>query len=348
MQVCEDIPLAPLTTFGIGGPARWFAEVGSEADLVEALGWADERQIPVFVLGGGSNLLVSDAGFNGLVLHIVLKGIEQQGALFRVAAGEPWDDFVALAVERGFAGVECLAGIPGSVGGTPVQNVGAYGQEVADTIERVRAYDRESRAFVEIAAADCGFAYRRSCFNTVDRGRYVVTRVDFRLQAGGAPQLNYVDLKARFSGCSAPPALAEVAAVVRDLRQSKGMLMVDDDTDCHSAGSFFKNPTVEPVVAELVRGFAETRGVVLRTFPTVDGREKIPAAWLIEQAGFQKGFALGAAAINARHTLALCNRGGATAADVLKLAQLIQTKVEKQFGIRLEMEPVRVGFEADR
>lgn len=347
VKIEENISLAALTTFAIGGPARWLAAIGSEDELVEVVAWARGRALPLFVLGGGSNLLVSDAGFDGLVMRMALKGVEQQGSLLRAAAGVEWDDFVSLAVSRGYAGVECLAGIPGTVGGTPVQNVGAYGQEVGTSIERVRAFDLQSNVFMEFAAADCGFSYRRSRFNTVDRGRYIVTRVDFRLTENGRPQLDYADLKKHFAASVAEPSLAEVAEAVRAIRRAKGMSMVEGESDCRSAGSFFKNPVVEPERAAQVRAFAEEHGLSLRTYPTADGKEKIPAAWLIEQAGFPRGFALGRAAISTRHTLALTNLGGATAADVLALAACIRQGVAQRFQIRLEMEPVRVGFASD-
>ncbi|MGD0346977.1 MAG: UDP-N-acetylmuramate dehydrogenase [Terracidiphilus sp.] len=349
MKILENIALATLTTLGIGGPARWFVEATSEAEIAEVCAWTRERGVPLFVLGGGSNVLVADAGFGGLTLHVAiqdmgLRGMELDGKVLRAAAGAPWDDCVNQATQAGLAGIECLAGIPGLVGGTPVQNVGAYGQEVASVIERVRAFDHAAQEFVEFANADCGFAYRGSRFNTMDRGRYVVTRVDYRLRRGGAPTLVYGDLKAHFSGWKKTPTLAEVAEAVRGIRQSKGMLLVEGDPDCRSAGSFFKNPSVAPEVAERVQQIAANAGVSVRVFPAEGGLVKIPAAWLIEQAGFRKGYAMGVAGISSRHTLALVNRGGATAAEILALAGKIREAVEARFGIRLEMEPERVGF----
>jgi UDP-N-acetylmuramate dehydrogenase len=344
MILKENQPLAPFTTFGIGGPARWFVEAETEDDIVEAAYWTREHGLGLFVLGGGSNLLVSDAGFNGLVLHIGIKGIERQGDLFRCGAGEDWDGFVSLAVAQECGGVECLAGIPGTVGGTPVQNVGAYGQEVDSVIERVRAFDLEQWKHVELLNKECGFAYRRSRFNSTDRGRFVVTGVDYRLRRNGAPQITYADLQTHFSGLTGTPTLSEVARAVRNIRQSKSMLIVEGDADCHSAGSFFKNPEVPLDVSGRVREFAENAGVMLRVFPTVGGLVKIPAAWLIEQAGFPKGYSLGAAGISSRHTLALINRGGARADEILALAQKIAAAVQERFGIQLEMEPVMLGF----
>jgi UDP-N-acetylmuramate dehydrogenase len=356
MLIEENKPLAPFTTFGIGGPARWFVEAASEEEIAEAAAWAKKHSAKLFVLGGGSNLLVADAGFDGLVLRVALRGISAQDAttpsgqtIYQAAAGEDWDYFVAFSTQAECAGIECLAGIPGTVGGTPVQNVGAYGQEVASAIERVRAFDLHSRTFVEFAAAECGFAYRRSRFNSTDHKRFIVTRVDYRLTPGGAPAVRYADLQralAERGAESGEPSLAEVAAVVRRVRQAKGMLLVDGDPDCRSAGSFFKNPVVSE---EQLRQIAAVSEKAPPRFPAGTGAEnlgwvKVPAAWLIEQAGFAKGYTHGAAAISSRHTLALVNLGAAKAADVLALAEQITTAVEERFGIRLEMEPVLVGF----
>jgi UDP-N-acetylmuramate dehydrogenase len=208
----------------------------------------------------------------------------------------------------------------------------------------VRAFDLDERTFVEFSNAECGFAYRRSRFNTMDRGLYIVTRVDYRLRQGGAPLLTYQDLKAHFADWATAPTLAETADAVRSIRQGKAMLLVDGDPDCRSAGSFFKNPEVTEEAAERVRKVAESAGVPVKIFPTEDGLVKIPAAWLIEQAGFKKGYRLGAAGISSRHTLALVNCGGATAKDILALAEKIRAAVEARFGVRLEMEPELVGF----
>jgi UDP-N-acetylmuramate dehydrogenase len=352
MLLTENQPLAPLTTFGIGGPARWFAQAQSEADVAEACEWARVQGLPLFVLGGGSNVLVSDRGFPGLVLRIGLMGIERDGDLFRVAAGAPWEHCVQQTIESGYAGLECLAGIPGTVGGTPVQNVGAYGQEVSSVIERVRVFDKQEQRFLELSNRDCGFAYRRSRFNSTDRGRFIVTSVDYRLRPGGDPHLAYADLKRHFQNHSSTPSLSEVAEAVRSVRRRKGMLLVEGDPDCRSAGSFFKNPTVLQETAEKIHRDAEHGGSPLRTYPGEGGLVKIPAAWLIEQAGFSKGYALGRAGISSRHTLALVNRGdghgdgrgGATAEEILALAAKIAGAVEAKVGVRLEMEPEMVGF----
>src|ERR1022692_554801 len=317
MLIMENTALAPFTTFGIGGPARWFVEAASEDDIAEAAGWAREHGVELFVLGGGSNLLISDAGFDGLVLRVGLRGIETAPAaeetgqtIYHAAAGEDWDGFVERVVQGGCAGIECLAGIPGTVGGTPVQNVGAYGQEVASAIELVRAFDLEQRAFVEFTAGECGFEYRRSRFNSIDRGRYIVTRVDYRLTHGGAPTLRYADLQRAIQEDredGREPSLVEVAAAVRRVRESKGMLLVEGDPDCRSAGSFFKNPVVTEEQLKRISASSEKQPP---RFPAGVGAEnvgrvKVPAAWLIEQSGFAKGYTLGAAGISARHTLAL-------------------------------------------
>ncbi len=351
MRIEENKPLAPLTTLGIGGPARWFVSAETEADIAESAAWAHENGLPLFVVGGGSNLLVADAGFSGLVLHIVLKGITVQEAnassaerRYKVAAGEEWDRFVQRTVDDDCAGLECLAGIPGSAGGTPVQNVGAYGQEVSAVIEHVRAFDLQKHAFVEFSTGHCAFAYRQSRFNTTDRGRYLVTRVDYRLNLHGDATLKYADLLREFpSGTS--PTLNQVAETVRRIRHSKGMLIVEGDPDSRSAGSFFKNPIVNEAQAEQVVSAAGAEPPRFPAGPNHANMVKLSAAWLIEKAGFTKGYALGRAGISTKHTLALVNRGGATAAEILALADRIRFAVSARFGIDLHMEPVMLGFD---
>ena len=354
MQLKENQSLAPFTTFGIGGPARWFVEAAGESEIVEAVEWAGQRKAALFVLGGGSNLLVSDAGFDGLVIRVALRGIAAIDAgasqrIYRAAAGETWEDCVQRSVNDGCAGVECLSGIPGTVGGTPVQNVGAYGQEVSTVIERVRAFDRHERAFVEFSAAECAFAYRQSRFNTADRGRFIITRVDYRLTAGGAPTLLYPELKRAVEALhpdGSQPSLNEVAAAVRRIRHSKGMLLVEGDPDCRSAGSFFKNPVLGEDQLQKIAARGQNVPPFFPAGPDSEstGLVKIPAAWLIEHAGFAKGFSLDAAAISSRHTLALVNCGGATAGEILALARRIREAVELKFGVHLEIEPVLAGF----
>lgn len=346
MHVLEQVLLAPYTTFGIGGPARWFIEASSEDHVLDGVRFAREQNAPLFVLGGGSNLLVSDAGFPGVVLHIALKGIEQRVAgsttRFSVAAGEGWDAFISRAVEENCGGIECLAGIPGSVGGTPVQNVGAYGQEVAETLRIVRVLDIKTIRFSELRAPECGFAYRRSIFNTSERGRYIVTRVEYDLRNDASPTISYVDLKRYFQDQESSPTLAEVSKAVREIRHRKGMLIVEGDPDCRSAGSFFKNPVISSEdFAKLASGTGAAAEVP--HYPAGDGQVKLPAAWLLDQAGFHKGFVMGRTGISSKHTLALVNRGQASATDVVALRDVIIAKVAEKFAIHLEPEPVWVG-----
>jgi UDP-N-acetylmuramate dehydrogenase len=347
MVVQEQIPLAPLTTLGVGGAARFFVEAFNEDDILEALTWAKQQSLPVFVLGGGSNLVVSDKGFPGLVLRIALRDIEfhdesDSTRIYRAAAGEPWDDFVQRTVDDGCAGIECLAGIPGFVGGTPVQNVGAYGQEVSETIHQVRVLDLDKLHFHHCTNAECAFSYRASRFNSTEAGKYLVTRVDYRLHRNGQPALRYADLQKVFAE-QASPSLAEVADTVRRIRHSKGMLLVENEPDCRSAGSFFKNPVVD---ADQLEEIAARFGAPPPAYPAVingEPRFKLPAAWLIEHAGFPKGFQLGRAGISTRHTLALVNLGGATAAEIFALRDLITERL-RRYGVTLQMEPVLVGF----
>jgi UDP-N-acetylmuramate dehydrogenase len=354
LEILQNIPLAPYTTFGIGGPARWFVEAVTEEDIAEATDWAQQQAIPLFVLGGGSNLLVSDAGFDGMVLRIALRGITERlfgpaKGILSAAAGEPWEDCVQRSVDAGWAGLECLSGIPGTAGGTPVQNVGAYGQEVAPVIDCVRAYEVRERTFVELTAEECGFSYRRSRFNTCDQGRFIVSRVDYKLIPGGTPALHYSELERAVEAAHAagvPPKLADVAAIVRRIRKAKGMLIVEGDPDCRSAGSFFKNPVISE---EHYQNIAERSAKAPPRYPAGASAEhaghvKVPAAWLIEHAGFLKGYVQGAAGISTRHTLALINRNGATARAILDLAEEISSAVEDRYSIRLEREPVLVGF----
>lgn len=345
MQVLKQVTLAPYTTFGIGGPAQWFIEGSTEEEVLDAVRFAHEQNARLFVLGGGSNLLISDAGFPGVVLHIVLKGIEQQhlgnATRFSVAAGEDWDAFVSQAVDQNCGGIECLAGIPGSVGGTPVQNVGAYGQEVAETISFVRALDLQTMRFVELHAAECGFAYRRSIFNTSHRDRYIVTRVQYELRNNTNAVTSYADLKRYFQNWKSSPTLSEVSSAVRDIRRGKGMLIVPGDPDCRSAGSFFKNPVISS--EHFAQIMARSNGANVPNYPAADGQVKLPAAWLLDQAGFHKGYVQGRAGISSKHTLALINRDGASASDIAALRDAIVARVAEKFAIHLEPEPVWVG-----
>ncbi|WP_437905010.1 UDP-N-acetylmuramate dehydrogenase [Sorangium sp. So ce327] len=375
LDVRESVPLAPLTTLGVGGPARYFAEAADEAAVVEAFRFAEARGVPLFVMGGGSNLLVADRGVDALVLRVRVRGIEllrgrgEDGvgetrgggvdggggeagrALVRAGAGEAWDDLVARSVAEGWAGVECLSGIPGDVGATPIQNVGAYGQEVAETIVEVRAIDRATGAAVVLSGADCGFGYRDSRFKRAWRGRYVITAVTFALRPGGAATVRYPELQralAAPAGGAAPP-LGEVRSAVIALRRAKSMVLDPADENGRSAGSFFMNPTLAPGAAAAVIARIEAAGVLapgeaIPRYPADGGRVKLSAAWLIERAGFAKGTRHGAAGISTRHTLALVNRGGATAEELLGLARRVRRGVLDRFGVALSAEPDLVGF----
>jgi UDP-N-acetylmuramate dehydrogenase len=347
----ENIPLSPLTTIKIGGPARYFVEAGNVGEVQEAATFARSRALPLFVLGGGSNLVIADAGWPGLVLKVAVQGIDQRSGhdeggkvLFDAGAGESWDRFVSHAVRARCAGVECLSGIPGSVGGTPVQNVGAYGQEVAETIASVQALDLKDNQVRELCPEACGFSYRTSIFNTTERGRFIVLRVTYALTPDGEPHITYADLKRHFEGRETSPNLAETREAVRHIRALKGMLIVPGDPDCQSAGSFFKNPVLSQEQHEDLRQRAATRGLTVPTYPALETRQKVSAAWLVERSGFAKGFGLGRVGISTRHALAIVNRGGATAADILALKDQIQHRVEEIWGVQLDPEPVMVGF----
>ena len=319
MHLRENVSLARYTTLSIGGPARWFAEIETESDILEALAFAHTRTLPIQILGGGSNVLIADAGFNGLVLHIGLRGIREHNSTLEVAAGEEWDPIVAYAVEHNLAGIECLSGIPGRTGGTPVQNVGAYGQEVSETIASVQVLDLKDTQVRELCPEACEFSYRASIFNTTERGRFIVLRVTYALTPGGSPRITYADLKHHFEGRETPPSLAETREAVRHIRALKGMLIVPGDADCRSAGSFFKNPMLSQEQHEDLKQRAAARGFTVPNYPALETRKKVSAAWLVERSGFAKGFGFGRVGISTKHALAIVNRGGATAADVLAL-----------------------------
>jgi UDP-N-acetylmuramate dehydrogenase len=348
MLIQENVPLAPLTTFKVGGPARFFVEARSLDEIRAGIQFAHSRNLALFVLGGGSNLVVSDSGWPGLVMRIAIPGVDERRqdgkALFEAGAGEEWDRFVAHAIARNCAGVECLSGIPGSVGGTPVQNVGAYGQEVASVIESVMVLDLRDGQVRELCAEACGFSYRSSIFNSCERGRYIILRVTFALTPDGAPQLAYADLKRHFAGWNKRPTLADVREAVRRIRSSKGMLITPGDEDCCSAGSFFKNPVVSAEEHRELEKHAAARNLQIPSYPALESRKKISAAWLVEHSGFARGYSDGRVGLSHKHTLAIVNRGEATAADILELKDQIQDRVEEIWGIRLEPEPVFVGF----
>jgi UDP-N-acetylmuramate dehydrogenase len=350
MLLQENIPLAPLTTLRVGGSARFFVEAASHTEVAEAVEFAQSSDLPLFVLGGGSNLVVSDSGWPGLVLKIAVRGIDRGSALqdektlFNVGAGESWDRFVSQAVGAQCAGVECLSGIPGSVGGTPVQNVGAYGQEVSESIDSVEVFDLRDHQVRELCGEACGFAYRCSIFNTSERGRFIILRVTYALTPGGEPRLAYADLQRHFAGRESRPNLAEVREAVRHIRALKGMLIVEGDPDCRSAGSFFKNPVVSAEQHADLQLRAAAKQLHLPSYPALEQSKKVSAAWLVEHSGFSRGYGFGHVGISSKHTLAIVNRGAATATEVLALKDQIQQRVEEIWGVGLEPEPVFVGL----
>ena len=351
----ENVLLAPYTTLGVGGPARWFADVKSDFEIVEAVRFARTHNVPFFILGGGSNLLVSDEGFPGVVLRMAnnelsVSAFKGSGeVLVKADAGVEWDMLVRAAVEKNAAGVECLAGIPGSVGGTPVQNVGAYGQEVSSTITQVFAVDLEAERGIRFNRDDCGFSYRRSIFNSTHRGRYAITQVAYRLELDGPPRLSYRDVQQYFvERAITQPSLARTAQAVREIRARKGMVLDENDPDSRSAGSFFKNPIVSRKTLEQIATLAGRPVAEVPQYPAGEDHGadsvKLSAAWLIELAGFHRGFAIGRASLSTKHVLAIVNRGGATASEILTLRDTVISEVQARTGIRLEQEPVLLGF----
>lgn len=336
--------LADHTTLRVGGPAEHLITVETEDQLVATVRGLDAAQAPLLIMGGGSNLLVGDAGFAGTVVKVATRGITEDvtacsGATITVAAGEPWDGLVAYAVERGWSGLEAMSGIPGLVGATPVQNVGAYGAEVGELITTVRTLERASGRITTLFAVECGFGYRSSRFKA-EPGRFLVLSVTFQLRLGSLSQpIRYPELARRLGVAVGDRAeTTAVRAAVLALRAAKGMVLAADDPDTWSAGSFFTNPVLDPAAAARLPADAPR-------FGQPDGRTKTSAAWLIEQAGFGKGFGTGAARLSSKHTLALTNRGTATAADVTALARQIRAGVQQRFGITLVAEPVLVGCE---
>lgn len=349
----EDVPLAPRTTLGAGGPARFYAEPRSAEAARAALAWAAERGVAVTVLGGGSNLLVADRGVAGLVLGVHIEGTHvytsADGVHVTAGAGEAWDPLVARAVDAGWAGIECLSGIPGKVGATPIQNVGAYGQDVAETIERVDAIDRATLSAVSFTAAECGFAYRDSAFKRGLADRYLLTHVTFRLVPGGAPALRYAELSRALAGTPSP-SLSQVRATVLALRRSKSMVYDPADENHRSAGSFFTNPIVTEAELTGAREAARSllrAGETMPEFPTEAGLTKLSAGWLIERSGFPRGTREGRVGLSTKHALALVNRGGATASELVAFATKVKRRVREVFGVTLAPEPVLIGFEAD-
>lgn len=343
----RNVPLAPLTTLGIGGAARLFLRAESVDEIREVVAWADAQHEPLFILGGGSNLLVADEGFDGVVMQIDLRGITvldegPEAVTVFVAAGERWDDFVAFAVERGWAGIECLSGIPGLTGATPIQNVGAYGQDVSETIIGVEVIERATGRVVTLTNWDCGFGYRQSVFKSSAKCRYVVAGVTFRLIPGGAATVRYPELQKYLDEHDVDGGdLRQVRDAVIAIRKRKGMVLDPSDPDTRSDGSFFMNPVVtSPEFDEFLRR-AGTKNVP--HFPSGD-QIKLSSAWLIEHAGFHKGFVLGNVGLSSKHTLAVINRGGGTAREVLALVAIIQDRVGEAFGVEIQPEPNFIGF----
>jgi len=342
----ERVALAPYCTLGVGGPARYFVEAEDEDRVVEALRWARRRGLPVRVLGGGSNLVVADGGVDGLVVRIALRGTdvsESDGAvLLTAAAGEPWDDLVRCTVERGWAGLECLSGIPGLVGATPIQNVGAYGQEVAETVAAVRALDTRDGATVTLSPRDCEFSYRDSAFKSRVPGRYVILAVTYRLRPGGAPAVRYAEVASHLERAGiAAPSLADVRRAVLAIRRAKSMVLDEGDPNRRSCGSFFTNPVV--ATAEADRVAAAAGDPSMPRWPQPDGRVKLSAAWLIERAGFRRGHREGRVGLSSRHALAVVAHDGATAGEVLAFARRLQDAVRQRFAVTLTPEPVVWG-----
>jgi UDP-N-acetylmuramate dehydrogenase len=348
VQELHDAPLAPLTTFRLGGPATRLVTATTDDEVIAVVREADEAGTPLLLIGGGSNLVIGDKGFEGTALVIATKGYSLDGTRLELAAGEVWTDAVARTVEAGLAGIECLAGIPGSAGATPIQNVGAYGQEVSSTITEVVAYDRRTGETVTLANEDCAFSYRHSRFKA-DPERYVVLRVRFSLEDadGLSAPLRYAETaRALGVGPGDRVPLASARDTVLKLRAGKGMVLDPEDHDTWSAGSFFTNPILTDADFATFRARVRDRlgdGVEPPAYPAGEGRTKTSAAWLIDKAGFTKGYGDGPARISTKHTLALTNRGSATTEDLLALAREVVAGVREAFGITLVNEPVTVG-----
>ena len=342
----ENVPLAPRCTMGVGGPARFFVEATDEATVVEAARWPEARGRSLRVLGGGSNIVVADDGVEALVLHVALRGVSSRDAGGAVevtaAAGEPWDPLVERAVVGGWAGLECLSGIPGLVGATPMQNVGAYGQEVSQTVTAVRVLDRRSGAIATLSAADCGFGYRTSRFKSGEADRFIVLAVTYRLVPDGTPTIRYADLEKDLAARGiSRPSLRDVRTSVLAIRRSKSMVLDPADDNRRSCGSFFLNPIVD---ATRLAGVERAAGdASVPRWPEAGGRTKLSAAWLIERAGFRRGEGPGPVTLSSRHSLAIVCHDAARAADVTAFAAEIRARVEARFGVRLVLEPVLWG-----
>ena len=347
----EHVPLAPHCTLGIGGPARFFVEADDEQTVLAAFDWAKRRGLRFLVLGGGSNLLVADAGVDALVVKTALRGISiieaQKMVEVTAAAGEPWDDVVRLTVARGWAGLECLSGIPGLVGATPIQNVGAYGQDVSDTAVSVRVFDTRTADVTDLPSAGCGFRYRDSAFKSGEPGRYVVLAVRYRLVPGGPPTLRYAEVAGHVAarGIGAP-TVSDIRESVLAIRRSKSMVIEPGDPNRRSCGSFFTNPVLSQDEARRIDEIVGDASMPRWMQP--DGSVKLSAAWLIERAGFVRGTRDGAVGLSSRHTLAIVAHDGARASDVLRFARRLQGAVKTRFGATLTPEPVFWGFDDPR
>jgi UDP-N-acetylmuramate dehydrogenase len=346
MEVRSNVRLAEWCTLDVGGPARWFVQARTDDEVLAALAWAEARRQPVFVLGGGSNVVIADEGFRGLVVQIAIRGVavREHGSTvwFDVGAGEAWDPFVARTVGDDCAGLECLSGIPGLIGGTPIQNVGAYGQEVSEVITSVRVVDCEAREKRTMTAAECAFGYRTSRFKHADAGKFIVTGVEYALTRGAAPTMAYADVVKYFEGATVPPTLVDVRHAIIEIRSRKGMVIRDGNPANRSCGSFFVNPVVSRDHFEQIARTRASHSVP--HYPAGDERVKLPAAWLIEHAGFQRGSVDGRVGISPFQAQGLINRGGASADDVVRLAVAIKKAVWERFGVALVPEPVFVGF----
>lgn len=334
LEIVNNKNLAPLTTMKLGGDAKFFCEVKNVEELKEALAWAKENEHPVHILAGGSNTIFSDSGFLGLVIKMNLLGISFDGGIATVAAGENWDNFVRQAVERGLQGVECMSGVPGSVGATPIQNVGAYGQEVAQVIQEVKVLDKETLAEHSFTAEECNFSYRQSRFKQEDAGKYIVTEVTFKLTPGGQPNLSYPQVAEALAGNS-QPTLEDVRQAVLGLRKKKSMIIDEADVNSRSCGSFFVNPVLSQQKNAKLPNDAPT------FVDDASAQERIPAAWLVEQAGYPRGWQRDGVGISENHNLALVNKDG-SAEKLLALAEEIKNAVRTKYGIELEREPVVV------
>jgi len=347
-EIRKNIPLADLTTFAVGGPARFLVEISCEKDAVAALAVVREGGLEYTVLGGGSNVLISDDGFPGLVVLNRIKGlsVEEQGGsvLVTVGAGEDWQDFVDLCVAEDWQGVECLAGIPGTVGASPIQNIGAYGQEVSQVIARVRCLETATGKVVTFENEECAFRYRESIFNTREAGNFLLVSVTYILVRGGAPLITYRELEERLSAISSP-TLTEVRDAVIALRAGKGVLIKTGYESFKCAGSFFKNPIVKGTQFKVIEALVSADGSANNwSWPLPSGEVKISAACLIQRAGFNRGYRTGKVGISPYHTLILINGDGASAREIVAFAAEVQQRVLDRFGVHLQPEARLIGF----